>query len=107
MGSLHIVNYEFVRVISRKAIKQFSEKHSDAGPSLNNWFLITRRAKWADLAELKRDFATADQVGRRTVFNVGGNKYRLIARVNYRTQKVFVLRIMKHSEYTKGDWRKE
>jgi mRNA interferase HigB len=44
-------------------------------------------------------------VGRRTVFNIAGNKYRLIARVNHRIQRVYILRIMKHDEYSKGEWK--
>jgi mRNA interferase HigB len=94
-----------VRVISRKAIREFAKKHSDALASLSNWFLITRRAVWSSLAELRADFPNADQVGRRTVFNIGGNKYRLIARVNYRGQRVYILWIMKHSDYEKGEWK--
>jgi mRNA interferase HigB len=64
-----------------------------------------RRAAWRTFAELRGDFGSADQVGRRTVFNIAGNKYRLIARVNYRTARIFILHIMKHSEYTKGEWK--
>jgi mRNA interferase HigB len=93
-----------VRVISRKAIRDFAKQHPDALPSLSNWYSITRRAKWKNLAELHVDFPGADLVGRRTVFNISGNKYRLIARVNYRG-RVFILRIMKHGEYTKGEWK--
>jgi len=52
-----------------------------------------------------RDFSHADLVGRRTVFNVHGNNYRLIARVNYLTQRVFILDILTHSEYSKGNWK--
>jgi mRNA interferase HigB len=44
-------------------------------------------------------------VGRRTVFNIAGNKYRLIARVNYQTQRVFVLYILTHAEYDQRDWK--
>lgn len=83
----------------------FWEKHPDALPSLSNWYAIAKRARWATFAELKSDFGSADQVGRRTVFNISGNKYRLIARVNYETQKVFVLQLLKHDEYSKGDWK--
>jgi mRNA interferase HigB len=92
-------------VISRKAVRDFGTRHADSVPSLSNWLGITRRAKWRDLTELRKDFGSADQVGRRTVFNIGGNKYSLIARVNYRTQKVFILHIMTHEEYSKGDWK--
>jgi mRNA interferase HigB len=70
-----------------------------------NWYRITRRANWRTLADVRIDFAHADVVGRRTVFNIHGNDYRLIARVNYRTRKVFVLYILTHAEYIKGVWK--
>ena len=92
-------------MISRKATQEFGKKHADSVPSLSNWLGITRRAIWRDFTELRKDFGSADQVGRRTVFNIAGNKYRLIARVNYQTQKVFILHIMTHDEYSKGDWK--
>jgi mRNA interferase HigB len=94
-----------VRVISRNAIREYGELHSDAVPSLSNWLIITRRAEWRTFAELRVDFGSADRAGGRTVFNIGGNKYRLIARANYRTLKVFILHIMKHTEYDKGEWK--
>jgi mRNA interferase HigB len=92
-------------VISKKALTDFGVKHPDAVASLSNWIRITRRAEWRNLAQLCEDFSGEDQVGRRTVFHIAGNKYRLIARVNFRTQRVFVLWIMKHEEYAKGDWK--
>jgi mRNA interferase HigB len=72
---------------------------------LLNWYRITRRAKWRNLADVRVDFAHADVVGRRTVFNIHGNDYRLIARVNYRTRKVFILYILTHADYIKGVWK--
>jgi len=94
-----------VRVISKPAIIKFSEKHPDALVPLLNWYRITRRANWGSLAEVRNDFAHADIVGRRTVFNIHGNDYRLIARVNYMTQRVFILHILTHAKYDKGDWK--
>ena len=94
-----------MRVISRRATRDFGAKHPDSVPSLSNWLVIARKARWRNFAELREDFGSADQVGRRTVFNIAGNKYRLIGRVNYQTQKVFILRIMKHAEYLKGEWK--
>ena len=92
-------------MISRKAIREFSEQHPDSAPSLSNWLHTTRKAKWQTFAQLRTDFGSADQVGRRTVFDIGGNKYRLIPRVNYRTQRVFILYILKHTEYSKWEWK--
>jgi mRNA interferase HigB len=80
--------------------------HAAALAPLLNWYRITRRANWDSLADVRRDFAHADVVGRRTVFNVHGNDYRLIARVNYKTKRVFILHVLTHAEYDKGDWKR-
>lgn len=90
-----------VRVISRKAIREFAGKHPDAAAPLDNWHRITRRAQWKNLVELRQDFRSADVVGRRTVFNIHGNDYRLVARVNYKWQRVHILRLMTHAEYVR------
>ncbi len=71
-----------------------------------NWHRITKRADWGSLADVRVDFAHADIVGRRTVFNIHGDAYRLIARVNYKTKRVFILYILTHVEYSKGDWKR-
>ena len=93
-------------MISKPAILDFADRHSTALVPLMNWYRITRRANWNSLSEVRNDFAHADIVGRRTVFNIHGNDYRLIARVNYRTKRVFILHILTHAEYSKGDWKR-
>lgn len=95
-----------MRVISKPAILQFSERYRDALVPLLNWYRITKRADWCSLADVRKDVANADVVGRRTVFNMHGNDYRLIARVNYKTKRVFILRVLTHVEYSKGDWKR-
>jgi len=95
-----------VRGISKPAVLRFGEEHRDALVPLMNWYRITKRADWGSLAEVRRDFAHADIVGRRTIFNIHGNNYRLIARVNYKTKRVFILYILTHVEYSKGDWKR-
>jgi mRNA interferase HigB len=94
-----------MRIIKRGALVQFWEKHPDAKTSLESWYAVVRRANWKTPAEMKRVYGTADLLGRRTIFNIGGNKYRLIARVNYRTQCVFVLYLLTHAEYDQGAWK--
>lgn len=94
-----------MRIIKRGALVQFWEKHPDAKASLESWYAVVRRVNWQTPVELKQVYGNADLVGRRTVFNIAGNKYRLIARVNYRTQRVFVLFILTHAEYDRGDWK--
>ena len=95
-----------MRIIKRGALVQFWEKHPDAKASLESWYAVVRRADWKTPAEMKRVYRNADLLGRRTIFNVSGNKYRLIARVNYRTQCVFVLYLLTHAEYDRGAWKR-
>lgn len=92
-------------MISRPAIVRFAAKHPDALAPLMNWYRITKRAGWNSLADARSDFAHADVVGRRTVFNIHGNDYRLVARVNYKARRVFILHILTHAEYSKGGWK--
>jgi mRNA interferase HigB len=93
-----------MRVIKRGALVQFWQNHPDARASLESWYAVVRQANWKTPAHLKQVYRNADLVGRRTVFNIAGNKYRLIARVNYHTQRVFILHLLTHAEYDRGTW---
>ena len=92
-------------IIKRGALVQFWERHPDAKASLESRYGVVRRANWRTPAEMKMVYPNADLVGRRTIFNIAGNKYRLIARVNYQSQRVFVLYIRTHADYDRGDWK--
>ena len=94
-----------MRVIKRGTLVQFWLKHPDARPSLESWYAVVRKADWSTPAAMKQMYPNADIYGRRTIFNIAGNKYRLIARVNYRTQRIFVLYVLTHGQYDKGEWK--
>jgi len=99
-----------MNVITRKRIRDFAERHADAATALESWYRVARKAKWRNLAELRliypnADLATVASENKVTVFNVGGNKYRLIAAVHYKAQRLYVLRILTHAQYDKGDWK--
>ncbi len=104
---LGITTSSIMHIISQKRVAEFWQKHADAETSLRYWYKLTRDAQWRNLAELRQVFPSADQVGRLTVFNIGGNKYRLIARVQYRFRKVYIRTILTHSEYDKENWKKD
>ena len=70
-----------------------------------HWYLVTKRAKWKNLADARCDFPHADLVGMFTVFNIGGNKYRLISAIKYRWQIVYIRRVLTHREYDKEKWK--
>lgn len=94
-----------MRIIKRGALVDFWRQHPDAKASLESWYAVVHRAEWRTPAELKAVYSQADFVGRRTIFNIAGNKYRLIVRVNYRTQRVFVLYLLTHAEYDREGWK--
>lgn len=94
-----------MNVISFKRIRDFSAVHKDAESSLKAWYTIVKKASWQNLAELKEVYPNADLVERYTVFNIKGNKYRLTARIVYRSQTVFIVTIMTHREYDLGKWK--
>ena len=94
-----------MHIISFKRIREFFSAHHDAQGPLTAWYKTARRASWQNLAELKQTYPNADLVGRHVVFNIGGNKYRLIARIVYRSQTLFVVAVMTHEEYDLGKWK--
>ncbi len=94
-----------MNVISYRRIRQFSLTHRDAESPLRAWYTTAKKAKWQSLAELKQVYPSADLVGRHIVFNIKGNKYRLIARPVFRSQTIFVVAIMTHEEYDLGKWK--
>lgn len=73
---------------------------------MNRWHAIIRKTDYASLAELKVTFPTADLVEKFTVFNIGGNKYRLIVAIHYNRKKVYIRHVLTHAEYVRNDWRK-
>jgi mRNA interferase HigB len=94
-----------MHVISRKKLKDAALRHAELETTLDVWFRIAKRATWHDLAEVRRTFATANSVERWTVFNVKGNKYRLITEINYRFRRVHVRHGLTHAEYDREKWK--
>jgi mRNA interferase HigB len=99
-----------VHVISRKPLTSFWRNHRDAEMPLRAWFKAASKGSFKNVAELKRTFSSVDYVPLAKkqfyVFNVGGNKYRLIAVIHFNTQKLFVRYVMTLREYDRGDWKK-
>jgi len=94
-----------VWVVSRRRLKEFWERHPQAEAPLRAWFQVASRADWTHLMAVRRDFPHADGVGRWTVFNIGGNDFRLVTEIAYRTHKVFIRFVGTHHEYERGQWK--
>jgi mRNA interferase HigB len=100
-----------MRVISKARLKDFwgVPGHRGAEGPLRAWYthVNSRTVSWQAFADVKASFAAASIVGDCVVFNIGGNKYRLISRIRYISQKVFVLKVMTHREYDNDKWKGE
>jgi mRNA interferase HigB len=94
-------------VVSLKRLREFWGVHPLAEVPLRAWFTQTSAGAWRNFSDLRATFPSADLVGNCTVLNLGGNKYRLIARVLYVSHKVYILRVMTHAEYDRTDWPKQ
>ena len=95
-----------MHIISRKSLRAFWEKYPDSETALARWFKIVQRTDFANFADLRATFPSADRVGNLIVFNIGGNKYRLIASIHFNRHKIYIRHVMTHKEYDKGDWKK-
>jgi mRNA interferase HigB len=93
-------------VISRKKLKEAATRHPDAEPALDAWFRVAKRGDWHDLMDVRKTFATADAVGKWTVFNLRGNKYRLITEINYRFHRIYIRHVLTHAEYDREKWKR-
>jgi mRNA interferase HigB len=94
-----------VHIISRKRLNEFAQAHPDSKASLVHWYGLMKRNNFSTFPDLRTTFASADQVGKLTVFNIGGNKVRLIAAIHYNRRKVYVRSVLTHAEYDEQDWR--
>ena len=94
-----------MHVITRKRLIEFSLKHPDCTNSLNAWYVLVKNNSFRSFSELRLLFPSADKVGNLTVFNIGGNKARLIAALHYNTNRIYIRAVLTHSEYDKGKWK--
>ena len=95
-----------MKIVQLDRIEVFVEKHPDSKTSLDAWVQAMESNDFAHFAQLRQTFGTADYVKPYMVFNISGNKYRLVALINYVLGRASVERILTHAEYDKGKWRK-
>lgn len=94
-----------MHVISRKKLKEAVLRHAELEPALDAWFRIAKKALWQSLADIRKTFVTADAVEKWTVFNIKGNKYRLITEINYRFHRVYIRYVLTHTQYDQEKWK--
>ena len=94
-----------MHIITRRRLNEFASKYPDARTALQHWYKLMKAGQFHSLAELRATFASADKVGKLTVFNISGNKARLIAALHYNRQKIYIRAVLTHAEYDQGKWK--
>ncbi len=94
-----------MHVITRKRLNDFANLHPDARTSLAHWYRSMKSVRFTSFIHLRQTFPSADQVGKLTVFNIGGNKARLVAAVHYNRGKIYIRAVLTHSEYDQNQWK--
>ncbi len=92
-----------MRLISNKALREFTTVHREASEPLQAWRKLIERNTFDGFADLRRVFNSVDKVGNYFVFNIAGNRYRLIAAIHFNTQTLYVRAVLTHAEY--DHWR--
>jgi len=101
-----------MRVISRRRLREFWEIHPDAKSPLTAWFKATEDANWTDFRDVRATFSTVSGIPldcgiTAIVFNIGGNKFRLVTRIEYRFHVVYVKMVLTHRQYDSDKWKDE
>jgi len=94
-----------MHIITRKRLNEFIARHSNAKPGLLHWYRTIKPVTVLSFAELRTIFPSADQVGKLTVFDIGGNRARLIAAIHYNRQRLYIGAVLTHPEYDQGTWK--
>ncbi len=95
-----------MHVISPKMLREFAAIHPDAQSPLTSWRRIAKAAEWQDFPDVKLEFGKrVDRYKQFVIFDIGGNKYRLIAVIHYNRGRVYIRHVLTHAEYDRGKWK--
>lgn len=99
-----------MRIITERTLRQFWQDKTGAEANrrektMREWINVVRCADWANFSELKQTFNSADAYKNCVIFDVGGNKYRIIGKVGYQKHLVFIRFVLTHSEYDEKKWQ--
>ena len=100
-----------MRIISRSRLRDFWQSRTDdrkqAERDLAAWYAVAAKGRWKNFGALRQTLGSTDKVGRCYVFDVGNNRFRLIARIFFETGTMYILKVMDHREYDRNRWPEE
>lgn len=94
-----------MQIITQKRIWVAAAQYQDCASALDAWYRAMKIGEFTTFAELQKTFASVDRVGKLHVFNVGGNKLRIICALHFNTGKVFIRAVLNHTEYDRDAWK--
>ena len=96
---------EILNVVGTGIIDKALRKHGDLSGPLAVWLKIASEHNWTGLNDIRKTLPSTDEHGGKFIFNIKGNSYRLIAKINFRSQTLFIEHVLTHAEYDKGGWK--
>jgi mRNA interferase HigB len=96
-----------MHIITKNRLKEFWVKYPDSKTSLITWYKIAKKANWENPDDIRKIYNSVDFVDKFTIFDIGGNKYRLITFIDYKSRKIFIRHILSHKEYDKNKWKQD
>jgi mRNA interferase HigB len=96
-----------MHTITFSRLREFYAIHPNAKSSLVGWHKIASNTRWQNFDQVRQTYPSADQVGQFTVFNIGGNNFRLIVLIDYNAGKIFIRHVLTHADYDKNKWKND
>lgn len=96
-----------MHLISIRKLRNDASLYSDVSQAIEAWYAVVKKANWKNLEDVKKIYRDAEAVGNFTVFNVKGNKYRLIVGIDYVSQIVYYKYLLTHADYDKNRWKND
>lgn len=96
-----------MHIITKRRITEAKLLYPESTNALDGWYQVISKNEFSNFAALKKTFNSIDKVGDLYVFDIGGNKIRLIASIHFNRQKLYIRHILTHKTYDKGLWRKQ
>ena len=96
-----------MRIVAKSTLQDFWEVHPDAEGPLRAWIRVASRETWRNFGDVRAVYSHADRVGKYTVINIGGRKFRLVIHIHFQTSIIFIHRMLTHKDDDDGGWKDE
>jgi mRNA interferase HigB len=96
-----------MKVISKRRLREFWREYPSAEQPLLSWYEIVKKAEWKNFSDVRESFRHADVYRDCVIFDIGGNKFRLITKIRYKKKRVYIRFVLTHPDYDKDLWKED